>query len=231
MHGPGDSGYHREPSSLWPFEHHGASVLTTAEVGQATSNLNKETFLFSVHGGNRSSGCSPSAAVLRTTCRVWHSIQDTIQLKGAPLAHPLTVCSLSATTYFSPCRVCSSYCAHTAKWCSTMEHATATFSDAVPDPYCGMYTNLSHTAFCLLDSPCTRALGLQFLPVSGISPSRRGKRKLEPELLNFSICKRCYGGHWLLPVGPTCTLDSFVVISYLCLPPDTSSGMSGGKRR
>eukprot|EP00955_Chlamydomonas_euryale_P040171 351612-Chlamydomonas_euryale.AAC.19 len=35
-----------------------------------------------------------------------------------------------------------------------MEHATATFSDAVPTPCCGMYTNESHTAFCRADSPC-----------------------------------------------------------------------------
>lgn len=70
----------------------------------------------------------------------------------SPLVCVRCVC-LSPTTYFCPCLARSGYPAHMAKLCSTMEAATATFSDAVPSPNCGMYTSLSHSCSCLLDRP------------------------------------------------------------------------------
>ena len=62
----------------------------------------------------------------------------------------------SCTKYFSPSRARSSYPAHSAKWCMTMDAATDTFKDAVPGPCCRMYTNPSHMAFwfSVMPSPC-----------------------------------------------------------------------------
>ena len=62
----------------------------------------------------------------------------------------------SCTKYFSPSRARSSYPAHSAKWCMTMDAAMDTFKDAVPGPCCRMYTNPSHMAFwfSVMPSPC-----------------------------------------------------------------------------
>ena len=62
----------------------------------------------------------------------------------------------SCTKYFSPSRARSSYPAHSAKWCMTMDAATDTFKDAVPGPCCRMYTNPSHMAFwfSVMPLPC-----------------------------------------------------------------------------
>ena len=59
----------------------------------------------------------------------------------------------SPTSNLAWVRERSGYAAQVAKWCSTMDAATATFRLAVPGPCCGMYTSVWHAASSLADNP------------------------------------------------------------------------------
>ena len=96
-----------------------------------------------------------------------HAVQGDLERPRAVVR-----CGRSPTTNLCPSRPCSAYPAHWAKCCSTMDVATVTLSEAVPSPYCGMYTKASHAAICfsLRPWPCRTAGGLSDTGCEGTSP-------------------------------------------------------------
>mmetsp|Transcript_1360 Transcript_1360/g.4723 ORF Transcript_1360/g.4723 Transcript_1360/m.4723 type:complete len:209 (+) Transcript_1360:1427-2053(+) len=77
---------------------------------------------------------------------------------------------LSASKYLAPSRGDSWYPAHTANSWRTTDAATVTFSEAVPRPYCAMYTNSSQSAICRADRP------VPSLPIRKAAGPRKGLR-------------------------------------------------------